>query len=360
MDQNRFFIQYLRSKGFLNLELNESGLIETYGDSAIEAETLQSGTVCREISAKALIQLKGTDTLDFLHRISTNEVNGMLPRQMKYTLFVNEKGRLLDRTLLVYLQDSFLLIGNEERAKLLKFWLTRYIINDDVTVSGMNEEFSLFEFMGDQVLALMILVFGDAVKNLRPGVVVSTEFNHQECVLIPFTEKDGTLRIWLYGRSVPLINIINACMEGQTMVPFSFVGEKAYNSYRIAKGLPGVNEINDQYNPHELLFKDEISFSKGCYIGQEVIARLETYNKVQKYLRTFHFMENIPEDKELKLYNEENEEIGQITSSAKAPRSNMHIGLGFIRNTHASEGTEVFVRNGNDLGKVVVKIPGKS
>jgi folate-binding protein YgfZ len=97
------------------------------------------------------------------------------------------------------------------------------------------------------------------------------------------------------------------------------VGEKAFDYYRVINKVPKKpNEINDNFNPHEAGLIHEVSFTKGCYIGQEVIARLHTYDKVQKNIKKVR-IENIEETATpVELFNEEKALVGILTTLVKA------------------------------------------
>jgi folate-binding protein YgfZ len=81
------------------------------------------------------------------------------------------------------------------------------------------------------------------------------------------------------------ISLIEEIFDRAKENPFRFTGEAAYSMYAVEQGIPRAPyEINEDYNPHEINLAGDVSFTKGCYIGQEVIARLDTYDKVQKRL----------------------------------------------------------------------------
>ena len=82
-----------------------------------EYNTVKNGSAVRINSDAVIIQLEGKDTLEFLHRVSTNSVKDLKPFEKKNTLFLNAKGRFIDRTTLINLENYFLLIGNLDEVK---------------------------------------------------------------------------------------------------------------------------------------------------------------------------------------------------------------------------------------------------
>jgi folate-binding protein YgfZ len=131
-------------------------------------------------------------------------------------------------------------------------------------------------------------------------------------------------------------------LEQKSVFDFKLVGEDAYEKFRIEKGIPAVpNEINDIYNPYEAGLINEVSFTKGCYIGQEVIARLETYDKVQKILSGVIFETQDVPSVSLLIIDGKNE-VGKITSVAYSPLYKKAIGLTYLKKEYNNNG-KVFV-----------------
>jgi folate-binding protein YgfZ len=126
-------------------------------------------------------------------------------------------------------------------------------------------------------------------------------------------------------------------------------GHAAYEMLRIHRGLPMMEkEITDEYNPHEVGLFPFINFEKGCYIGQEVIARLDTYQKVQRQLAGVKFEMNDPDDKlfaatPAPIYAGE-QLIGQLTSACFSPGHQSGLGLAVIRKQFAASTAPVQIR----------------
>jgi folate-binding Fe-S cluster repair protein YgfZ len=99
---------------------------------------------------------------------------------------------------------------------------------------------------------------------------------------------------------------------------------------------------------------DLVDFKKGCYIGQEVIARLDTYDKVQKHLVGLCFSESIETDDKFSLLDDQKNEIGLVTSIAYSPKNKKNIGLGYIKRSLAIHGTKVIAKNGVKSMEVTV------
>ena len=138
-------------------------------------------------------------------------------------------------------------------------------------------------------------------------------------------------------------------------------GWQALETARIEAGIPRFGADMDETNlaPEAGIEHRAISYSKGCYIGQEVIARIRTYGQVAKALRGLRFADSataLPKRGD-KLYQGD-KEIGYVTSAAHSPRSQANIGLGYVRREHNAIGTDLIVRTAQgDLAGRVVPLP---
>ena len=132
---------------------------------------------------------------------------------------------------------------------------------------------------------------------------------------------------------------------GRGAVP---VGARAMDLVRIENGTPDYGrELVEDYNPLEAGLMDFISFNKGCYIGQEVVARLNTYDKVQKHLvRLYWDGEDVPELPT--ILSHEGRSVGTLTSAAVALGGGRCIGLGYVRKAHVHENTRLLTEWGGE------------
>ena len=155
------------------------------------------------------------------------------------------------------------------------------------------------------------------------------------------------------------LKLITSIHTNRSIFDIRFVGENAYNTFRIESGIPGYpNEINDSFNPHELNLMDEVNSSKGCYIGQEVIARLDTYDKVQRKLMAVAFNENGKIELPGTLINSKENEAGEITSITHSKILDKNIGLALVRNEYTKEGTILSIVDKNSPSQVsVISLP---
>jgi len=156
-------------------------------------------------------------------------------------------------------------------------------------------------------------------------------------------------------------NIIEYLTGSKGPYDFSLVGEYAYNLYRIEKGFPTAKgELKDKYNPHDVGLLNYVDFNKGCYIGQEVIARLDTYQKVQRFLKGIMINSELKDDLPIIMYDDSGNESGEITSLSYCEKEKKSFGLGFVKKAFADY-KELTIKSdkGQKLLVTISKLPFK-
>lgn len=351
--------EYYRSlyPGIVVNEIN--GSVKVYSSVEEEYDTLVNGAAMRDISFWGLIQLTGKDTIDFLHRISTNKILGLPSYSAVNTIFTNEKGRIIDRALLLNLEYIQLLISSCQFRNKLLTWINKYIIAEDIKTSLVNSKYSVFEIMGSQSDSFLTLIFGKEIDSVKLNEIKKVNIERAEyyCVKI---DDCGIIKYLLISNSEDTSFLLRYMHENRSVFDFRMTGEDAYDVLRVEKGVPAApNELNDLYNPHESKIINEVSFSKGCYIGQEVIARLETYDKVQRELFKVT-LDRMPEGEDLTILHNSNE-AGKITSLVYSPGMKEPVGLAYVKKEFAVNGNQFIARDksGREYKATLKAIPVK-
>jgi folate-binding protein YgfZ len=241
-------------------------------------------------------------------------------------------------------------------------WINKYVITDDVKANDANGKYTLLELIGPQAESLIMLICGNVINNIQPDTFKIINTEGMLFFLLKLKEKNGNLKFWVVADSSNAQKFTKYLIENNGVFNFNLVGEDAYSIYRIEQGaVAAPSELNDNYNPLEAGLREYISFTKGCYIGQEVIARLDTYDKVQKMICGIELEENIESDSPLLLYDTENNEVGTVTSSVYSLRLKKNIGLAYIRKAFVAEGTELYAKNksGEQINVRVITLPFK-
>jgi folate-binding protein YgfZ len=353
-------IEYFSSKGYVSVSVDGYSVINNYNSKANEIESLYSGVALRNISHYGIIELKGKDVLDYLHRISTNSTKDLPKAHTDVTVFTTDKGRIIGVGRLINFEDYQLLVCSRENKPKVMSWLRKYVINDDVHVNDVNGKYNLLELSGPQADSFMSLICGNLINDIEEDSFKIMHADNLLFFLIKLLDERGHIKFWLLADLENSKRLIEKMVEYDGPFDFNLVGEDAYNTFRIEQGIPAApNELNDDYNPHESRLMKYVDTKKGCYIGQEIVERLSAYDKVQKYLSGVKFSEEITGDEPVPLYSSDGNEVGHITSVTQSVKLNRQIGLAYIRKAYAEDGTNLKAKTsrGNEVDVTVCTLP---
>lgn len=323
---------------FENHQLSENNLVEICSNIEEELNSVKYGVGIYNRSESAVIHMKGKDVLDFLQRISTNDVLKLEPYHYVSTLFINEKGRLIDRMILVRTEDDYYLVGGKKNDAIIYRWLDRYIITEDVKIENKTGEHLILDVIGPQADSYLTLICGREVDDLDNNKMHEIIIDNTRSYLLKKTTASGENIYWIITQVKYAEELLDYLLSHRSVFDLSMVGEKAFDYYRVINSVPKYpNEINDNYNPHEAGLINDVSFNKGCYIGQEIVARLETYDKVQKRIRKIRIDGISKVELPSAIYQNGNDLIGIITTLVKADENSHYEGLAFIKSAFQSK-----------------------
>ncbi|RPI70493.1 MAG: hypothetical protein EHM47_12035 [Ignavibacteriales bacterium] len=325
-------IEYLESLGY-KVELNNGDSVAKNYDNTNEAmNSLYDGIGLRNISHSGILELRGNDSVEFIHRIATNDVKNLPKEGIAETIFTTEKGRIIDYTTLLNFESHQLLITSADFRNKIVSWLNKYIITDDVKVAVTEKKYYIFELLGPQAESFATLICGNIANQIQPNTFKIIHTEGMLFFLAKIKDIKGRIKFWTISDEDNARRLTKYIVDNKGIFNFNFIGEDVYNSYRIEQGIPATPyELNDEVNPHEAGLMDAVSSLKGCYIGQEVIARLETYDKVQKLLSGVEFTEPPLPESIFVLLDNEGKEAGNVTSYVNSLKFKKYIGLAYIR-----------------------------
>jgi len=333
-------IEYFGSKGYDATSIDGYKVIDNYTSKEKEIESLYFGVGLRNISHYGIIELKGKDVLEFLHRITTNSTKDLPKANTQTTLFTTDKGRIIGLGRLINFEDYQIMVCGRENKPRIMSWIRKYIINDDVQVNDANGKYNLLELLGPQADSFIRLICGNVVGEIEQNTFKIINTDNILFFLIKKTDERGNSKFWLLADLENCKRLIDTMMAYEGPFDFNMIGENAYSSYRIEQGYPAApNELNDNFNPHEAGLMRYVDTSKGCYIGQEIIERLDAYEKVQKKLCGVEFEEELYGEQQFDLFDKEGGEAGKVTSTIHSIKLDMEIGLAYVRKNFAKDGT---------------------
>jgi tRNA-modifying protein YgfZ len=352
---NSDMLSFFDSLGAKTELINNVTHIKNYSTLDEEVYSLNNGVALKFMNTSSIIELKGTDSLDFLHRISTNFMKDVKKEEVKKTIFTSEKGRIIGVATVLNFESYILLVTGIHTKQKVMSWINKYIIGDDVQLSDASHRFNLFQIVGPQSESFLSLFVGDALNTVTDNSFKVVSADGVLFFLARIIDENGLQKFWILAEQESGKKLITNMVNNKGPFDFNLIGEDAYNVFRIEHGIPSdPNELNDFYNPHEAKMIHLVDFKKGCYIGQEVIARLETYDKVQKQLVGLCFPEAIENTEHFSLIDDQKNEVGVVTSIAYSPKFKKNIALGYIKKPLALQGTKITAKNDSKIMEVTV------
>ncbi|MBN4006478.1 folate-binding protein [Nostoc sp. LPT] len=310
--------------------------------AAIQAARV--GVAICDRTAWGRIKVAGDDRLNFLHNQSTNNFQILKPGQGCDTVFVTSTARTIDLVTAYVREDAVILLVSPNRRQFLMEWLDKYIFYaDKVELSDITQYTNTFSLIGpgsDTVL-----------EKLGIGELIGQPYgSHQVYTIAP---AEGVRIAVGSGLAAPGYTFTFPYTDKETVwnklleAGAVEMSDRAWDTLRILQGRPAPDaELTDDYNPLEVGLWQTISFTKGCYIGQETIARLNTYKGVKQHLLGVRLSAPVEVGSAIAVGDEK---VGKLTSYTQT--ADGYFGLGYIRTKAGGVGLKVQV--GETEGEIV-------
>jgi len=348
-------------------------IVASFGQVQAEYAALRRGAGLVDLPNRGTIVVTGSfnDRRDYLNRMLTQELKDLALGMVKESFWLNRKGRIDADLLVVELGDRMLLDVDIHQVGATVKSLAEFIFAEDVDIKDASAQFHRLAMHGPhapQALARAMDAHSVALDNASaltnpqefpPGqartvsiagvpVVVARRDQVGEPGLELFVPLDQVTRVWqaiLYASS-------DAPVDRQRIRP---VGWHAFNAARIEAGTPLFNiDFGTTNLPHEAgILKQRVSFTKGCYLGQEIVARMESLGKPKRTLVGLRVLgDHLPvaggqvfaKNADPHAASPMGEEIGVVTSSTLSPMLGAaSIAFATIKTAHAVEGATVLV-----------------
>jgi aminomethyltransferase len=292
------------------------------------------------------VRLRGETRIDFLHRMSSGEVRGLRPGQGAATMLVTPNGRTIDYLVALPFVDSLLLLtGGGNQGKVIA-WLRKYVFfNDDVHIGDETGLHHMLGVFGDGADDFIHAAAGHAADHIedRPRYAFAAT---QDVIVVKAPPLGGAGYYLIRMR--PNSDAADGLALGD---PLSHI---SYDDLRIAHGYPRFpNEIGEDYIPLETGLLDAISFTKGCYVGQEIIARMDSRGQIAKRLvRLDAPIGRVRRGDEIVA---DGVPIGRITSVQSAAQDGHRIALGYVRGAYSQPGAQMEIGPDRTSASVVGK-----
>lgn len=326
-------------------------LPKNYGSPSLEYKAAQHGLAVTDRSLFGRLRISGIDALDLLNRLSSNKLIQLPTRKGVSTVLTTNKGRIIDLLIVINMGNELMVITSPQTPDKVIEWIDMYTFGEDIAIENATEDTVLLSLMGPDVKDVLGI---DATSLELFGV---SEFNCAGMQLpVIKTDYIGISSYDLIATSSQAENVWNSLIRAGA-VP---VGTEALEMIRVEHGVPRYgSELGEEFNPLEAGLNSSISYDKGCYIGQEVVLRLNTYDKVQKHLTGIAIEDGKPEvTAHLEV---DGNYAGFLTSVIASPMLGHTLALGYLRTKYLSIGQDIEVRVDDRLVSAkLVDLPVKS
>lgn len=287
------------------------------------------------------VRVQGADRVDLLQRLSTNDVARLArPGAAFGTVFTTEKGRVVDWVTVLVRADDLLLRCSPGRADGVRAWIDRYTIMEDVVTADVTQAYGQVVIDGPGAFR----AFGEPA----PGAFVSqgeltvlrglAAFGPRVEVLAPPSARDDVMK--------------RAVASGAERA-----GGDVFERLRLEAGVPSPeHEFKDEVNPLELrLGGVAMALGKGCFVGQEVLQRMDSYDKLARVLVGFEAAARLDPAAEHKLVRDERP-LGRVTSVLPLA-DGRSVGLAIVKRDGAAAGPAMVQSSGASVPARLVDRP---
>lgn len=278
-------------------------------------QALRTSAAWFDISDRTRLRLSGTDRIRLLHALATNAIEGLAPGEHTETFLLTPQGRIVARCRVFVDPDSVLLESEAASRKRLVDYLDQYIVMDDVTVEDETDS------------TIAAAIEGPAANSVAIGIGRTYA-----------SSLTGLPGMWIE---------VEKADEGEFLARLASLGiaraEPAdWETVRVENRVPVHGKDYGETNiPHETQLLDLVSFSKGCYIGQEIVERVSSQGQVNRLLTPVEIETGeTPDTAELRLGDRV---VGKLTSAVISPQTGQVIGFAVVRREALAPGAELSV-----------------
>jgi aminomethyltransferase len=322
---------------------------------------LRSGSGVVDLSRRVRLRIAGTARAKFLQGILTNDAESLTPGRGLYAAILTAKGKMQTDLTVYAVAEWFWVDAEPEVAAKLPALLSRYTIGTDTEVMDLSASHSVLGLFGPTAPRVVAAAFpGLALPNPELGISEG-DWNGRPLVIA----ESGYPGTPGYKVLAPT-EAVEAAREALVAAGAVCVEADALEVVRIESGTPrfGIDMSEDNFPPEARIEARAVSYTKGCYLGQETIARIRTYGHVNRLLVGLLPDTDQPVPRGTKLFHpgvtsvlREHKEAGYVTSSVYSPGLKRIIALGYVHRTIEAPGTIVTIGKDGPIQATIAAMP---
>lgn len=336
--------------------VNGQTLVLDYGSPLKEYDLLRQSAGIIDLTSRSRLVLLGADRQRFLHGQVTNEVQKLKPGEGCYAALTNAKAKMVSDLNIYIMAEEILLDFEPGYAQGVAERLQKYIVADDVQIEDVSPHYALLSVQGPsapQIIEALQLKIPLPQQPMRHAASAHPQFGE---VYLMNQPRLGTIGFDLYIPHSAYLRAADALVSIASHLGGGLAGWTAFETARIEAGIPRYGVDMDETNlAPETGIAAAIRYDKGCYIGQEIIARIRTYGQVTKSLRGLRLSQGMKRSpaQGAKLFRD-GKEAGYITSATFSPALQAHIALGYVRREANQPGIELTLETPDEAATATV------
>jgi folate-binding protein YgfZ len=301
-----------------------------------EQAAMRNGAGLVDLSARQVLRVRGPDRLTFLHGMVTNDVKGMSDFDVRYAALLTAKGAMVADVRLLKREDDVLLLLEPGLAEAVRVHLQRFLISEEAELEDASAEFGQLSLVGPRAWTLAQRLFGlpgdtpPSAHALRAGLEGHSVLVLPSALLLPGVD--------VLLPASGLEAIFTALLDTQSEEGLRPAGWEALEVLRVERGTPryGV-DMDERTIPLEANLERALHYQKGCYIGQEVIARATFRGHMNRRLVGLLLGKAEPKPRTELFFGER--KVGFVTSVVHSERLGQHLALGYVHRDALKPGT---------------------
>src|SRR5271169_2839671 len=306
-----------------------------FGDPQAEFAALRGGCGVYDLGFRAKISLTGGDRVRWLNGMVTNNIRDLAQGQGIYAFLLNPQGHILGDLYAYNRGDSIMIDSDQFQSEKLLATFDHYIIMDDVEVANLSDKLTAIGIAGPKA-AEVLHASGLEISKLEPLQFADVTWRNVAITVVRVDNPSvESYELWLSPGQVTLLE------DALTQAGATQVGTAALELLRIAAGIPRYGQdIRERDLPQETEQQRALHFSKGCYIGQEIVERIRSRGNVHRKFTGFEVQGELPAlGTKIQV---DGKDVGEVTSAALLPAvdGDHSVALGYVRREVAIPGKE--------------------
>jgi folate-binding protein YgfZ len=321
-------------------------LPDDFVDASAEFRHAHESVALIDKNYRAYLAFTGPDRVRYMNAILTNNIKELSSGQGNVSLLLNPQGHILAEIETYAFADRLLCVSYAMIRERLIEWLDKYIIMDDVTLADETHRFGTLALEGPNAAAVVRETSGVDIGPLRELSSMDGAVDAIPCRIVK-RSPGGVAGAEIVVQQENLAALWQLLLEAASRHGGGPMGYAALSGLRLAHGVPWFGyDFGEKQIPHEAGLQDShISYTKGCYTGQEIVERVRSRGQVNRQrVSLVFFGDAVPEAGTPLMM--EGKEVGYVTRAAKTWNPERVLGMGYVRREAGAPGTVLQCANG--------------